>query len=410
MNWVVFIFTTVLISFSHTENYFALPFILLVVSFSKAKTAISKDLVRVVSPLFAIMLLGIISSPSNFSTIYRLLRDVFYFCQPMIMIFFGASVLSVVKLRYSFILGLICTESYFAFSRILSVSWNPVSLMQIGMQGTYEYGLKFTELLIPTALFFAFGFSLLKSHRLVKLRSVFIIFFSLCMILSLSRTVLLTLLLYFLATIPRFFKLMKKYVISITIFLLIAIIYGGQFLKLNDSSNSAEGFKEKLSGSISELVVRDMSRASQINSNFRSFEAHLGMNYFLKGDVVNMLVGHGFGSYVSPPYSLWQGEKLNEIPVFHNGFITILVKTGLIGLLLYLIFFMRLLRLCSVYENREISYIILLIVITLVVDTFLTHGLYYTRVDYAALILIGSIINTHRKNDSKKGSFLLVRR
>jgi len=91
--------------------------------------------------------------------------------------------------------------------------------------------------------------------------------------------------------------------------------------------------------------VSDYEQMSDINNNWRGFEAYRALETFRAGTTREMVAGQGFGSLVDLGFSMQLSDSVyEEIPVLHNGYAYVLVKMGLIGLLFYLIFYYVVIR------------------------------------------------------------------
>ena len=66
---------------------------------------------------------------------------------------------------------------------------------------------------------------------------------------------------------------------------------------------------------------------------------------------INLLIGNGFGHAVVPfrPIMLYKGESLSNIRRFHNFFLYLLTKTGLLGTLAFILSFIFLIK--GFYSN-----------------------------------------------------------
>lgn len=89
---------------------------------------------------------------------------------------------------------------------------------------------------------------------------------------------------------------------------------------------------------LQELEVREYSSLAQINPNWRGHESARGIATWAAGNPVERVVGRGFGKTVDMGLyiNLSVREKSRYIPILHNGYVYLLVKTGLLGLTAYL--------------------------------------------------------------------------
>ena len=162
-------------------------------------------------------------------------------------------------------------------------------------------------------------------------------------------------------------------------------------------------FASKLGNSLNELQIVEFDNQLDISHNWRGFEAFLGIEKYFSGDILQLLIGQGFGANVEVPnwaFSDWNDPSLEGLKnpnIFHIGYITIILKTGIVGLLLFVYFlgaFFNKSKL-HLFDNFLSQSLIMLIVAT----TFLTHGLIKPDLNPLILILLGmsfSLVNYNK--------------
>mgnify|MGYP000082182868 CR=1 FL=1 len=120
-------------------------------------------------------------------------------------------------------------------------------------------------------------------------------------------------------------------------------------------------------------------------------------------NLFEILFGQGFGSVVEMPKWVFFGQEstLSVIPMFHNGFITILLKTGLCGLTLFFILLYKILKVPSLIQNTQfnkqhklITLLLRAIVFIILLQTLVVHGIFTTFVPFTSIILIGASVKT----------------
>jgi hypothetical protein len=160
-------------------------------------------------------------------------------------------------------------------------------------------------------------------------------------------------------------------------------------------------FQSKINHSINEIIVKDYETSSQIMNNWRGYEAFLGLSKFYEGNFFEILFGQGFGAVVYTPEWIFGSEEnnLGVLPMFHNGFITILLKTGLTGLLIFFLFLYKLLKIVPKSPfaklNNHQQFTTLLLrssVFTILFQTFVIHGIFTTSIPFSLIILTGASI------------------
>lgn len=157
-----------------------------------------------------------------------------------------------------------------------------------------------------------------------------------------------------------------------------------QLVTMRVGSGNASFF-DKLLRSFEEFRISDYSSAASINNNWRGYEAYLGVLQVERVGGIARFIGVGFGSYVEGPFE----DKLNQIPFFHNGFVTIYFKAGFLGLSAFAFFIFKLFRLAGAasHESRRTgnpriksaSVMIYLLTIAILLNTLAVHGVYYSK-------------------------------
>ncbi len=114
----------------------------------------------------------------------------------------------------------------------------------------------------------------------------------------------------------------------------------GSGLGLDDK----DSFVSKLARSVQELWVSDYTDLRSINENWRGYETSRALKEFADGTPLQWVVGQGFGAKVDLGLAMRlggataaTGAVYSEVPVLHNGYAYLLVKTGLVGVLAYLL-------------------------------------------------------------------------
>ena len=349
--------------------------------------------------LTLIFAIGVFSGLSSFSdNIYFYFRDASYFIHPLILLFIGHSIINKsfgIKKLLKLIVKAAVVNSVINYS---SFFVNLVSSFQFDLNQRYEF-----DLLRGCAVmgFLISYCSKTTSFHLFKARAeiMLLIFFSLVIILSFSRTNMgILLVLFSIPILNKFLSFKKLFVLFVGIITL--VIFGGSFLTVAIPEFEATNFMEKVSYSASEILVRNYDTAQEINIYWRSQEAFLGLTKYLEGTNFQLIFGQGFGSYASAS-GIFK-YKLQVIPYFHNGFITILLKSGAIGLLMFFAFLFSLVKLSFnslKTDNKKSSYYRLMIqgvVVILIFQTLFIMGIYSPDVSVMLMVLIGAIIQERK--------------
>jgi hypothetical protein len=132
-------------------------------------------------------------------------------------------------------------------------------------------------------------------------------------------------------------KIKRTWVIPTIFFIvvLIALIPTDIF-----QATSSETFMSKLLGSFNELKMGDYNTEQDINMKYRGYESFMALKSFMEGGTDGWIFG-GLGRVVDLKTFVRLGEDTDFqfIPVLHNGWMYLLVKMGIIGMLTYILVF-----------------------------------------------------------------------
>jgi len=155
----------------------------------------------------------------------------------------------------------------------------------------------------------------------------------------------------------------------------------------------------KMAHSVKEVIVSDYWRLADINENWRGYESFMAIQTYLDGDGVQYAIGWGFGKLVDLGiYMNLGGEDLRFIPIFHNGYLFVLVKAGVLGLILYLYFLASLLlsgkkAVNSPSEEKRLAgRLIIAIGLVLFATTFVIAGFFNKSALIPAILLLGALV------------------
>lgn len=133
---------------------------------------------------------------------------------------------------------------------------------------------------------------------------------------------------------------------------------------------------------------------SEINKNWRGYEAYRALNEFNDYSILEKIIGHGFGTTVDMRNADFLG--IRRIPILHNGFVYMLIKSGILGLFLFGIWGISNFIKCQniPYRVNANGYIYKALCLGSIVMLFITNSTVtcYVNVSYnGCLFLIGSL-------------------
>jgi len=159
------------------------------------------------------------------------------------------------------------------------------------------------------------------------------------------------------------------------------------------------GLRAKMVRSLEEVMIRDYFTMEDMHRNWRGFESFRAMQTYLEGTAIQHITGRGFGTLVDLGiYMNLGGLDFRYIPILHNGYLFILVKTGLAGLLIYFYFFIKLIshgRRCERASSSDSSLagnLIVALSIVILATTFVIAGFFNKSTLLPAIMLLGALV------------------
>lgn len=234
-------------------------------------------------------------------------------------------------------------------------------------------------------------------------RNVITLILSAALVLSFSRA--LTVFFLMLAIFVFWRKRYWKYaVIAVPLITVVTVLLLSTIK--SETSNSTEGsFAEKIGRASSEIAISDYDDQQDINLNWRGYESYMALKHYKDGDLGNYLFGYGFGELVDVGLFIkLGGEDLRFVPYFHNGYLYLLIKTGALGLVLYLYFifslFMRFRKERSywpeTHPTHKFAAMAQGILVGSIFMTYIITGLFNKGDGLALSLLLGGILASCR--------------
>lgn len=161
-------------------------------------------------------------------------------------------------------------------------------------------------------------------------------------------------------------------------------------------------FAEKMLFSLKEMEVRDYYSITDINTRWRGYETARALNTYSSGEYWQYLTGRGFGTSVDLGLFMPMGdEPIRFAPVLHNGYMYLLVKTGVLGILIYLSFLASIVGTGNVCirkaqnDSHELWYtgrLIVGVACVLAASTFVISGPFNKQSLIPVEILLGALV------------------
>ncbi|WP_271165521.1 hypothetical protein ACETKC_16490 [Brevundimonas intermedia] len=312
---------------------FATFIVILEFSFNKN---VYKNGLYATTPIIGIVLLGSASAVFNNFPIYDIFRDAFYWFRLIPMIYCGYILgrhLSAKQLLTSLAFSASMLATFYSINFFLTSNSGELSRealrLKIG-RGNAEWFYGFAASIIL----------LLESRRHKNSPLPYLAFASMIAIaaaVSNSRTAFITIIILTLSVTSIIGTRIVAYILAPFCAVAFAIL-STPIHSLMFGSFIADHFHQ-MPRSVSELITLDQKNFVDINEYWRSFESMSAYNTYLAGNVFQYIFGHGFGQQFSIGINFTRlGETYSTLPISHNAIPYVLIKSGLLGLVLYCLF------------------------------------------------------------------------
>lgn len=297
----------------------------------------SISLVKLILPYIIILLLAIVVGLNYDYQKYYMIRDIIYLLKPIMGFLIGYQ-LCKKNINNAFDL-IVKTGALIAVCHIIIILiaifvYRVTTVADLRFYGGYfsDY-----EIYVLVILLFhkKFGINYSKRKFLIL---VSLIGFSAFMYLA--RTNFIQFLILFLA-LKGYFGINKKSIIVFSSIAITAVIGYSVILSVNPrrDAKGLEGFLYKIKVAPLEPFKTHINREDykDFNDNYRSYENIMTIRQVTRDGWVPTIFGKGIGSQIDLKQEVYLGDmKLRFISILHNGFMIVFLKTGLLGILVYM--------------------------------------------------------------------------
>jgi O-antigen ligase len=312
---------------------------------------VSKKLLNVLSFFISIILIASISSLFNDFILFNWIKDLAYFSRPLLAILAGFFISKKIG-NFKSVLKIVVFVSFFfaiihIFKIVFFIDFNTANVSKIRGIGGISNEIEVFALVILIAS---------EKYKNIKIinnqfyKKIVLIIFSISFLLYLSRTMMITLIIFLLGTYG-YLKITRKSVKYALILLFsFGLFYGYLFSReFERSKPGIESFLYKMKIAPAEIFtpVKSLSNKSDayLWDHWRAYEATMAITQI--NTTLEVIIGKGFGSLVDLKFKAPIGEQnMRYIPILHNGYVSILLKSGILGLLFYLALLVSLYLFC----------------------------------------------------------------
>ncbi len=384
INQILFIICVVVPFFNNYELSFLVWMSIL---FFTLKNNYSLEFVKYVSLFLAILIIAIIVGLFFDYKSYYIIRDITYLLKPISGLVLGYQLFNnKTKNSFQFLLYAGIT---IAIYHLFLVGYGILIQGARNVREIREYGGYFNDFEVYALVIIVFRkqleieFSKRKTIALLLLLSLSSFFY-------LARTNFIQFIILVIA-LKGFFVLNLRAIKVIGTTLLFVIISYGAIYNYNPRRNGKgmDEFLYKIKMAPSEAFSTKIDRDDwkQFNDNYRSYENIRTIQQLSVNNT--LLFGEGLGSKVDLKQKVFLGDmELRFISFLHNGFMTVLLKTGLLGLFFYLIsigiFFKR--DRSTTKSLKNIHYFFIGTGVFLIVSNWVFTG-FYNLMDTKSLLI-----------------------
>ncbi|UOE51455.1 hypothetical protein MTO98_10235 [Mucilaginibacter sp. SMC90] len=347
--------------------------------------------------LFVPAMLGLIAGYQN--STYLILKDFYYFSIPVL--FVTAGIVLSRRIDVELFLKTIIIAGVLISFLVTGVSVSYMGLGSLTDPYSAHYAIGIVGTPAPPLAFACLLFSWKFNIRLFR-RALFRLFLGINafgIYMFASRTYLIITLCFVMLLVVD--KIRKVWIFPV-IFLLGLLVIVVPFITVSVNSDST--FINKIMGSFNEVSIGNYNTEQDINLRYRGYESFMALRGYLSGGMRDWIFG-GLGKLIDLKTFVRLGEDTDfqYIPVLHNGWLYILVKTGAVGVLVYMtIFFGLIVTKWKLYADakskpiiRMFSAFIIGSVLSLLLTNYIVTAFFNMEMSIVMVTLGYSYLNLH---------------
>jgi hypothetical protein len=337
-----------LVSSSIFEMHYVLYLITVLLCYSK----ISKKTFHIFLFFLSILLIAIFSSFFSDFLLYDWVKDFTYFSKPILALLAGYFVSKNINDFYSVLKIIVFVALFLAITHILEIliyiDFRKASVSDIRNIGGISNEIEVFAIVI---LILSNKYKNIKIFNNKLLKKIALIILSLSFIFYLSRTMIVTLTIFTLGSYGylKFTRKALKYgfIVLISFGLFYTYLFSRNFER---GKPGIDSFLYKMKIAPAEIFISNNNLNTKNHAylwdHWRAYEAKIAITQINSNS--NWFIGKGLGSLVDLKFVAPLGDGMRYIPTLHNGYVTILYKSGLVGLLFYLCILLSLYLFCYI--------------------------------------------------------------
>lgn len=386
--------------------FFLIVCLYLAYNFMFYKVPISKKMFRRVMNLVLLLVTAVISCVYTFNNPKAdIIRDSIYLIYPVLMLIIGYIQALKFKDMKVILKTVIIAAVILSLIHLGKLMFNPTILSGTIRDIRLALGNGYTLTVIALGIMI---YSKRYELDLLRRKSTKFWFMLLCLsslLLSLSRTLPIMLAIFIIClgwrSLPkrkRRGEFTRKAYLKVSVSLFALLFLGLMMIPISQTA-AFEQISDKFSNSLSEIHIEEYRTIQDINHNWRGYEAYRALIEYDKFDNLQKVIGGGLGKLIDLNLTIMLAGKIyREVPIIHNGYMYILVKTGVLGILLYLYFLyavikdgFNLQRKALNKNNKMLGRLMIATGFSVLVTTYINTGMYKPESAYEYLLLMGSL-------------------
>lgn len=340
----------------------------------------------------------------SFNDPYSVLKDAWYYINAGIyFLYAGLCAVRGYKTRIEFVSGLILGGFASSLWFLSSFFINPELLQLSATEIRDEAGFGCYDSVV--ALFLVTNCWRIKDVFRSNYLILVVVVCLVAVFMSFSRGIAFSLLISLLITAGIFNKSPLFKIFSLAI-LFIALVFILRFVVDISDPESHHTFFGKIAHIIDEGTITSGLTVEEINARWRGYEAARAYEQFLDADLIDKVLGQGFGTLIDVGIYIVLGSDIDNpvryIEILHNGYLYSLVKSGLLGLMVVCGFYAYMLKISLVENNKSLSRSALLFsVMVIIISTWSVAGIFNKTVIVSVMALAGYCIFDIEKRQGK---------
>ncbi|WP_427875699.1 hypothetical protein [Flavobacterium sp. MMS24-S5] len=384
---VLFLLCIIVSLFANYELTFAVWSLTLLVT---VKRKYSFTIIQYNAIFLLILLIAIVSTFFNNTTPFLFIRDFTYLVKPILGLFIGYQLC-----RFSSKLGLkvmVYTGLAIAIMHLVMILFAVIEFRTLSVNLLREHGGYFSDYEIYILIILIF-YKNLKLEISKNQRLLLIVIIGLSSFLYLARTNLIQFIILYVGL--KGYLTFNKRSLKVILLVLVAVIVGYTAIVYINPKREGKGiqaflYKIKIAPQEAFKTKIDKDDWKDFNDNYRSFENIITVKQVSANGNRAIIFGEGLGSTLNLGRKIWTNdhEYVQYIPIVHNGYMTVFLKSGLLGVSLLLIFLIFLFRQkkSDVENVQTINYLLIGSSVFLIVSNWVFLGL-YLKLDNKSIII-----------------------